>query len=99
MWMTCNPENPMVRDELWDDYEDDKALYVEFDIDFGNLEGDDRENFLEEFGIVTLFDYQPKTVFTGNHLITVEGKMFADEIGELKGLLDDYRVDYEFYED
>ena len=95
-----NTENPMVRDELWDDdYEDEKATYVEFDIDFGNLEGDDRENFLEELVIVSLFDCRPKAVFTGDRLVTVKGEMFQDEISELKGLLDDYRVDYEFYEE
>lgn len=91
-----NTENPVVRDELWDDC-DDSYEYAEFEINYSPLDKDGVEEFEKDINkLIIQFDYAPKIhwIYRAKELV-IGGRMYKDEKEDLIDLCESYGLDYD----
>lgn len=89
-----NTENPMVRDELWDN-DDDTASYVEFFADFSSLV--DASDFIDSINFAT-WNFEHPSVVTWNYdknFVSVKGDFYPEEASELRWIFNDYCLSFD----
>lgn len=87
-----NTENPVVRDEFWDDCAKDGCKYAEFEINYSPLDENGVEEFEESINkLIIQFDYAPEItwIYRAKELV-IGGRMYEDEKEDLIDLCKSY---------